>query len=67
MANFFLGLLLVVVGGVATYYARQFEKWFWPVQWAENNLWWTAQMYVLIGFGLIVLGFMTMFWFVKIK
>ena len=67
MANFFFGLLIVIVGWLISYYAKQIEDWFWEIRWAEENLGWTSNLYWLVGFGLIVLGFMVMFWVVRLK
>jgi hypothetical protein len=65
MWRFFLGLLMVLGGGAIMYYARMFEKWFGSIRWAEENLWWTAQLYSLVGFVVVILWFMLMFGFVK--
>ena len=64
--NIFLGLLFIWAGVAGIYYSKHFEKWFGRWQWAEQNLWWTAQAYVLFGFGLIVVGVMALFWVVKL-
>ena len=67
MSNFFLWVLVVIAWFVSIYYARQFENWFGRVEWAESNLWGTAQMYVLVWTWLLILWFMTIFWVVNLS
>jgi hypothetical protein len=65
--NILLGLLLIGAWSAAVYYSKKLEKWFGRWQWAESNLWGTAQAYVLMWFGMIVLWVMSLFGVVKLS
>ncbi len=65
IANIFFWLLIAWAWVWSIYYSSSLAE-FGRVSWAENNLWWTRQLYVLVWFIIMVIGLMTMFWLVNI-
>jgi hypothetical protein len=59
--NFILWLLIAAAGVASIYYSDELVK-FGTIMRAENNLWGTRQLYVLVWFVILVLGMMVMFW-----
>jgi len=66
MKNFLLGLLVVWVWIAFVYYARQLEKRFGVIKWAEDNLGGTHQLYWLLGMLLIFIWFLIIFWVINL-
>jgi len=64
--NFFFWLLIIWAGLVSMYYSDALTQ-FGRIQRAENNLWGTRAMYVLIGFVIVVVGLMVMFGLVDVS
>ena len=56
MKNFLVGLLIMWAGAALMIWAYPLVEFFGRSDWAEKNLWGTRNMFVLIGFVLIIVG-----------
>jgi len=43
------------------FYSAALAEMFGRVGWFEKNLWWTRNGYVMVGFGVVVIGFLILF------
>ena len=60
-----LWLMIMVIGGGMIYYSANLVGIFGRSSWADEHLWWTRQLWVLIWFWLVVIGGLVMFWIVS--
>jgi hypothetical protein len=49
------------LGGAIIFYSQGVAEMFGRMDWFERNLWSTRNWYILIGFAIIVVGFLIMF------
>ncbi|HMY80578.1 MAG TPA: hypothetical protein PK048_01915 [Candidatus Absconditabacterales bacterium] len=66
LANIFFGLLIGTIGVGVIYYSDSLTS-FGRVMRAENNLGGTRQLYVLVGFIIVVIGLMALFGLINLS
>lgn len=54
-------LVVALIWGAIIYYAQAITEMFGSVAWFEKNIWSTKSGYVLMWFGIVVLGFLMVF------
>ena len=60
-----LWLVIMILGAGMIYYSGNLVDIFWRSRWADEHLWGTRQMWMLIWFGLVVIGGLFMLWIVS--
>jgi hypothetical protein len=66
MKAFLLGLVFMGVGGAMMYYSYPLKEMFGQNAWAERNLGGTRNLFLMIGFVLIIVGGLMMFGIVQV-
>ena len=61
-----LWLLIMILGGAMIYFSANLVEMLWRSRRADDNLWWTRQMWMLIWFAWIVIWWLIMFWVVSL-
>ncbi len=61
MQRILVGLLLIAAGIGMIVFARQLEEMFGPQEWMEKYLFGTSQGYVILGGGLVIIGWLMIF------
>ena len=59
-----LWLLIMVVSGAMIYFSADLVEKLWRSRWAEEKIWWTREMWMLIWFLWVVIGWLVIFWVV---
>jgi len=54
-------LVVALIWAAIIYYAQPITETFGTVSWFEKNLWSTRSGYVIVWFGIIVIGFLILF------
>ena len=65
MWNFLAGLLIVAVWGAIIYFSSRVVEVLGRIQRAEEHLWGTRNMFILLGFVVIILWVLFMFGIVQ--
>lgn len=60
-----LWLIIIAVGGAVAYYSANLVEMLWRSSWAEEHVWGTRQLWVLIWFWAIVVWGLVMLWLVS--
>lgn len=61
LKQIFVGLFVAALGGLLMYFSQGVTELFWRVEWFERHMNSTRNGYVIIGFGIIVIGFLILF------
>ena len=62
-----LWLVIMAIGGAIIYFSANLVEMVWRSRRAEEKLWWTRQMWVLIWFCWVVIWWLITFWIVSLS
>ncbi len=67
LANIIVWLMIVWIGVWIMYYSQTLTQLFGRVAWADKNVWWTRQFFVLMGFVVCILWMFFVFWLMNVS
>ena len=60
-----LWLVIMGIGWLMVYYSAKLVETFWRSRWADEHLWWTKDMWVLIWFWAAVIWWLITLWIIS--
>jgi len=62
-----VGLLVAGIGWLLIFFSQWLVTLMWPMQRAETHMWSTRNLYIMVGFVMIILGFLMVFGVVPVS